>query len=968
MSLDSGPTLDRLLYSPSHEERDSAYDALEQSLAVGATVRPEADRVVAVLGSLLFAPQGHEPPADIGLAGRLFARLTLGYVDWLEVFGADVVGTRLRPRLHDGREGIAALVASPEPARAATGIWLATVAGFYDLFPPLVDDLQGSPLGPALTVAHAHEARRSRLRGPEQADAFQARCAALCERRLTDQGEGAWALGFAAAVGFVLSDAHFATVVALGERPWAFLNHVPRGVRLAAFPFAGGKPHALAEAAFERAYRSRGPIDEAGDVEDIARLGGRHESEEPRLPDHVPIDEHETNPYMLERPRASGESLVVLEGLDAVDWRSLEDAYGHGGAMPTFLRALASRDEGQRAWALDALFGGINHQGGTFSASVAALPFLVELACTPATRDRQGIVRLLIGLATGEPEWALLEHAHPTLCLEPLAAHVPRLAEILADDDCMLRALGVHLLGHLESAATAVVPALASRLEQEEDPYLRASLAMALARATRRSSTKAHLEVAARAVAAVAKESSLGAAVAAIAPFYERATLTEDERRALAALEESGAQAHPSYAWNRGQLAAHAHRVLRETMSDAEAVEAVERGARDCEAKAHALLFPRSAWRGDDLFLPEDCSELALRFLRACLKHSQAYYEPRWRDAGLPTSELWLARFVGEAPPGPLERRALVRRGEAGVRAPRAAEPPQHDVTWPLWKILHATTTGLLPVSEWRRVADGLDDDALVAVFDEATAWNRYNLANIRSATDQLDPASVARATAHRDRFYRALLDALPERRGTIATLRERAQTLLGEGAPNRTFLERTLTFAALGLEAAHEGTTLDARFCLLAAPGPFGWSPAMTLTGPLRWGLASLPVEARFAWFRGLRLVTLRRIEDARGVRHTASMHTGWEFLDLVPTDETEALLAEALVLVARHESGEVDPAPHERGLTRGSILAWAKDDELPRAALQRTAVAWGPRWHALRERIEPELSPKLRAALPRG
>ena len=92
-----------------------------------------------------------------------------------------------------------------------------------------------------------------------------------------------------------------------------------------------------------------------------------------------------------------------------------------------------------------------------------------------------------------------------------------------------------------------------------------------------------------------------------------------------------------------------------------------------------------------------------------------------------------------------------------------------------------------------------------------------------------------------------------------------------------------------------------------------------MTFVEPLRWGLAGLAVGDRWRWFEGLELVSLTRVEDVRGVRHKVWIRTGWDFLDLVPTDEAEALLAEALRTLAGHERGDGDPRAHESGLTSG-------------------------------------------------
>jgi hypothetical protein len=193
--------------------------------------------------------------------------------------------------------------------------------------------------------------------------------------------------------------------------------------------------------------------------------------------------------------------------------------------------------------------------------------------------------------------------------------------------------------------------------------------------------------------------------------------------------------------------------------------------------------------------------------------------------------------------------------------------------------------------------------------------------------------------------------------------MRRRADALLASG--ERDHLRATLAFAALGLEAARKGTWLEARDALLAAPGPSDWSPSMTLTEPLRWGLERLPMDARSAWFRGLELVSLTRVEDVRGVRHRVWIRTGWEFLDLIATAEGEALLVDALRTLADHDRGEGDPEAHQAGLSSGPLITWDKDDPLPIMALRRVANAWGARWTRALSTVEPLLTDSLRGAL---
>ncbi|MFY0532517.1 hypothetical protein [Nannocystis pusilla] len=95
---------------------------------------------------------------------------------------------------------------------------------------------------------------------------------------------------------------------------------------------------------------------------------------------------------------------VVLVNLDAIDWKSLRHAYGEASDVPKLIRALVSDHPGKREGALDALFSTIWHQGTVYSASPAAVPFLVELLEAEAQEDLPAILELLAHLATGTPD------------------------------------------------------------------------------------------------------------------------------------------------------------------------------------------------------------------------------------------------------------------------------------------------------------------------------------------------------------------------------------------------------------------------------------------------------------------------------------------------------------------------------------------------------------------------------------
>src|SRR5690349_10123588 len=91
----------------------------------------------------------------------------------------------------------------------------------------------------------------------------------------------------------------------------------------------------------------------------------------------------------------------MLETLDQTDWSALEDAYGPAIETPGRIRDLASPDKAKREKALDELSYTIYHQGTIYSASVAAVPFLLEIVACSKIADRTPALKILRSLSTG---------------------------------------------------------------------------------------------------------------------------------------------------------------------------------------------------------------------------------------------------------------------------------------------------------------------------------------------------------------------------------------------------------------------------------------------------------------------------------------------------------------------------------------------------------------------------------------
>ncbi|MCE0539174.1 hypothetical protein LWF15_27100 [Kineosporia rhizophila] len=82
----------------------------------------------------------------------------------------------------------------------------------------------------------------------------------------------------------------------------------------------------------------------------------------------------------------------MIDSLDEIDWSRLEHAYGNAGDTPGLVRQLRKDDWSE---AVEELLGSILYQGGVYPATLAALPFLVEVALDDQAPGRLGALQLL---------------------------------------------------------------------------------------------------------------------------------------------------------------------------------------------------------------------------------------------------------------------------------------------------------------------------------------------------------------------------------------------------------------------------------------------------------------------------------------------------------------------------------------------------------------------------------------------
>jgi hypothetical protein len=91
----------------------------------------------------------------------------------------------------------------------------------------------------------------------------------------------------------------------------------------------------------------------------------------------------------------------MLDGLDQIDWASLQDAYGPATEFPRRLRAVLSSDKAVRESAFGELLGSIVHQGTVYEATAFAVPFIIEILRMPPPEDAEWVAVLLASSAEG---------------------------------------------------------------------------------------------------------------------------------------------------------------------------------------------------------------------------------------------------------------------------------------------------------------------------------------------------------------------------------------------------------------------------------------------------------------------------------------------------------------------------------------------------------------------------------------
>jgi HEAT repeat protein len=181
---------------------------------------------------------------------------------------------------------------------------------------------------------------------------------------------------------------------------------------------------------------------------------------------------------------------IMFEGLDDIDWASLEHAYGTAEEIPPLLRALGSPHTEERRNALDRFYSAVHHQGSVYPSTAASLPFLFELAADATTPDRAAVVALLVSIGREsleggfEDDGTEIEYYPPMGCAQAVTFLRERgveFAELARDSDPDVRLAAIGGLGLFLDDADRAAAVLRERLAAERGIAARLQVVQAAA-------------------------------------------------------------------------------------------------------------------------------------------------------------------------------------------------------------------------------------------------------------------------------------------------------------------------------------------------------------------------------------------------------------------------------------------------------------------------------------------------------
>jgi len=186
----------------------------------------------------------------------------------------------------------------------------------------------------------------------------------------------------------------------------------------------------------------------------------------------------------------------MLEQLDQIDWRQLSHAYGPATDVPEMIRGLATITPENREQVLVEVWSSILHQGSLYTATAAAIPFLIELLNEPSVSEKNHILDLLAGAAESaldviQEDLACRDGQGDEGIKRPIPSFIPPIltavegewslyCRLLLDRDAAVRISATLLLRSMVNHRAEVAAALTQAIDTDQNDQSRAVSVLAL--------------------------------------------------------------------------------------------------------------------------------------------------------------------------------------------------------------------------------------------------------------------------------------------------------------------------------------------------------------------------------------------------------------------------------------------------------------------------------------------------------
>jgi hypothetical protein len=358
-----------------------------------------------------------------------------------------------------------------------------------------------------------------------------------------------------------------------------------------------------------------------------------------------------------------------------VDWKTLRHAHGSAKNIPLEIKNLSADDGAKRAFALKVLEESLYRDVKWFSAGPAAIPLLVKAAKNPKIKARGRVLALTVDILTGNHlallGWGLdmregdlkqqFAKAPAKAAYAAFHAATGDFVTLLGDEDASVRSAAAFALGFAWESAAKHASTLRAHERSEKDPFVRASLLLALGlidRYTNDASDGPQLLT-------LAGDTSVpdivrGSAVLAHLQFAPR-PLSNVELDAAMRMVKLGNVGRDQFPWCHGRADQLTTRVLeaRAPSGKVQGAKLVARAAAELgpgaplaeewAGGALELLFPQRSELMLASELTDDQREVVVALSRRDLRAPFISY-------GIPEHARVRRRWLGVDPPGVLER------------------------------------------------------------------------------------------------------------------------------------------------------------------------------------------------------------------------------------------------------------------------------------------------------------------------